>query len=89
MYKEDFDKLLQKIDRLTLVVEELASEQRRIYYSKEYNRKQAAAHLNISVVYLDRLRKNNRIGCIDNGGKITFTQQHLDEYRKKYNVPTL
>ncbi len=87
MYQEDFDKLLQKVDRLTSVVEELASEQRRIYHSKEYTRKQAAEALGMSLRWLDALKAAGKIGHIDNDGKITFTQKHLDEYRAHYDVP--
>lgn len=47
-----------------------------------YSRKEAAAILGVSMTTLDKMREDRKIGYLQArpGGKVQFTQSHIDKY---------
>ena len=59
-----------------------------IHKAKRYSREEAAEQLGMSVQTLDQRRKAGLIGYIA-GKPIIHTHEHIEEYRKRFNIPAL
>lgn len=49
-----------------------------------FNKKEAAAMLNLSVPHLQREVKAGNLQCVRIGRRVLFKREHLEEYVKKH-----
>ena len=86
---DDFQRLEAKIDKLETLLLSAINIILENHNAREYTRKQAAEKLGVSLRQLDYLKSSGAIGFFRAGKIVKFTQAHLDEYRKRRNVPAL